>query len=324
VNTLERLEPHDDAQFAEFHAAYCASHDGEWDRPYSALELRVEILDPGGYEDSAHFLARDSDGTVVGVGSAYLPMRDNLTLAYVAVHVVPERRRQGHGSAILEPLAEVARERGRTTLMAEVKWEGDQGDSANVAFAESRGFALDLLEAHRVLVLPAALPLAPTRDGYTLQTWRGPCPQEWIDQYANLLMLIVQEAPMGEFPLENEFYDAERVRSEEALILKQRRTMQVVVALSPGGDLAGHTQLMFPESDPRDAYQWDTLVLKEHRGHGLGLSLKVAAMEASKDLIEGRVYIHTHNAASNGPMIAVNEAMGFRQVGWLGEYVREL
>jgi len=324
VTTIELLDPSDDARFAEFHAAYYASHDSEWDRPYSAGELRAEILDPGGYELSVHLLARDGKGAIVGVGSAYLPLKDNLTLAYVSVHVVPEHRRHGHGSAILEGLAEIARKHGRATLMAEVKWDGDQSDSANVAFAAAHGFALDLLDAHRVLFLPVSLPPAPVRDGYTLQTWRGPCPQEWIDQYANLLTLIVQEAPMGEFPLENEFYDAERVRSDEALFLKQRRQMQVVVALSPAGDLAGHTQLVFPESDPRDAYQWDTLVLKEHRGHGLGLSLKVRAMEASQDLLEGRAFIHTHNAARNVPMITVNEAMGFRQVGWLGEYVRKL
>ncbi len=45
-------------------------------------------------------------------------------------------------------------------------------------------------------------------------------------------------------------------------------------------------------------------------------------MQESADLLESRRYVHTFNAASNGPMIAVNEAMGFRQVGWLGEYVR--
>ncbi len=73
---------------------------------------------------------------------------------------------------------------------------------------------------------------------------------------------------------------------------------------------------------PTDAYQWDTLVLRDHRGHGLGLSLKVWAMQESADLLGSRRYVHTFNAASNGPMIAVNEKMGFRQVGWLGEYVR--
>ena len=71
-------------------------------------------------------------------------------------------------------------------------------------------------------------------------------------------------------------------------------------------------------------FQWDTLVLPTHRGHGLGLALKVATMQAADDLLEGRRRIITYNAAGNEAMIRVNEALGFRQVAWVGEYVKEL
>jgi RimJ/RimL family protein N-acetyltransferase len=47
-------------------------------------------------------------------------------------------------------------------------------------------------------------------------------------------------------------------------------------------------------------------------------------MHEAADLLDGRRRIQTYNAASNAPMIAVNEAMGFRQVAWVGEYVRGL
>jgi len=83
------------------------------------------------------------------------------------------------------------------------------------------------------------------RDGYTLHSWRGACPEEWVDQYAELLSLITQEAPLGDFPLENEFFDAARVRSDEAAVARQGRVMQVSLALSPEGEVAGHTQLSF-------------------------------------------------------------------------------
>lgn len=100
--------------------------------------------------------------------------------------------------------------------------------------------------------------------------------------------------------LENEFFDAARVRSDEALVDRQGRVMHVSIALSPDGEVAGHTQLSFPEAGCPDVFQWDTLVLKAHRGHGLGLSLKVHAMEVSEDLFEDRKYIYTYYAASNG------------------------
>lgn len=322
MTTVELLDPTDDDQFAAYHAAYAAGHAEEWDRPYTAREQRAELLQDAPHLEIHGVLARDDSGEVVGMGYIEMPQKDNLDLGYIDVVVRPEHRRRGHGSAVLERLDELARAAGRRTLYVEVRWDiGEQG-SGHTAFAEAMGFRRDLVDAHRVLTLPAEMPPAPPRDGYVLHSWRGPCPEEWIDQYAHLLTLIVQEAPSGDYPLENEFFDRERIRADEQLLVAQGRVMQVVAAESPGGVLAGHTQLVFSETDPRDAYQWDTLVLPDHRGHGLGLSLKVHAMRESADLLESRRYVHTYNAASNGPMIAVNEAMGFRQVGWLGEYVR--
>lgn len=324
MTTIERLDPTDDAQFAEYHAVYAGAQTEQWDRPYSAVEQRVEFLDDAGYFDRIGLLARDEVGTPVGVGIIELPLKDNLHLAYVSVRVLSEHRRNGHGSALIDAIAGIAHDSGRTSLFAEARWDLGQTGSGHTAFAEARGFHLDLSDAHRVLDLPAILPEAPVRDGFSLQSWRGPSPEKWIDQYANLLTLIVQEAPSGDFELQNEFFDAARIRADEESLIKQRRVMQVSVAVAPDGELAGHTQLVFPSGDPDDVFQWDTLVLRAHRGHGLGLTLKVAAMEASKDLLKGRKYVHTYNAASNGPMIAVNELMGFRHVANCGEFIREI
>lgn len=324
MTTIERLDPADDEQFAVFHATYSGTQIEEWDRPRSALEQRVEFLEDDGYADQLGLLARDDDGTPVGVGIAEMPLKDNLSLVYVTVRVLPEHRRRGHGSVLFDAIASIGRERGRSSLFAEARWGAGESGSGHTAFAEAQGFHRDLVDAHRVLDLPARLPEAPVRDGYALHTWRGPCPEEWADQYANLLMLIVQEAPSGDFAMQNEFYDAARVRTEEESLVKKHRVRQVSVALSPDGVLAGHTQLVFPQANPEDVFQWDTLVLREHRGHGLGLSLKVHALEASKDLHDGRRFIHTYNAVSNGPMIAVNEQMGFRLVAHSGEYIKEI
>ena len=104
---------------------------------------------------------------------------------------------------------------------------------------------------------------------------------------------------------------------------EQGRTPQVSIAVSPDGEVVGHTQLLFG-SDSTDVFQWDTLVLPTHRGHGLGLALKVATMQKAADLLDGRRRITTYNAAGTEPMIRVNEALGFRQIAWCAEYVKEL
>ncbi|MBK5216514.1 MAG: GNAT family N-acetyltransferase [Propionibacteriales bacterium] len=324
MTTVERLEPIDDSQFAEFHEVYRAAHDDEWDIPHGEQEQRVKFLEAGTYVETVGLIARDDSGNSVGIGIAEIPLKDNLNFAYLELRVVPDHRRLGHGAALLVALLGVSRQSSRTTVMAEARWNVGETDSGNTLFARSQGFHLDLVDAHRVLDLPATMPEAPVCDGYALRSWRGPCPEEWIDQYAVLLSLIAQDAPSGDLKLEKEFFDAGRVRFQEESLARQGRIRQISVALAPDGSLAGHTQLVFPEADPSDVYQWDTLVLSKHRGHGLGLSLKVHAMEASRDLLAGRSVVHTYNAASNGPMIAVNEALGFRLASNVGEFVRML
>ena len=324
MTIIERLDPTDDAQFAEFHDAYLAGNDGTWDRPYTFDEQRAEVLDTGGYQLPFILIARNDSGAAVGTASAYLPLKDNPTMAYVGIRVVPGHRRQGHGTACLEAVTMVAQDNGRTKLFAEAHWDAGVDAPGNRAFAERHGFRLDLIYAHRVLELPATLAAAPARDGYAVRAWRDACPEAYLDEYANLLVLITQEAPSGDAGLENEFFDAARVRSDEALLVRQGRQMQVVVAVAPDGTLAGHSQLVFPMTDRENVYQWDTLVLEDHRGHGLGLALKTAAMYEASDLLDGRRWIHTYNAASNGPMIAVNQRMGFRLVACIGEFVRTI
>jgi GNAT superfamily N-acetyltransferase len=322
MTMIEPLDPADDAQFAEFYAVYLAAFTDEWDRPYGSQELRVTLLEDSEFEQVVGFVGRDDAGAPVAVGTVEFTFKDNLDLGFLQIYVAPDRRREGHGTAMESHLAGIAREQRRTSLMGEARW--DIGQPGHRAFAEARGYHLDLADGHRVLDLPATLPAAPVRDGYTLHHWRGRTPDEWVDQYAQLNALFVQEAPTGDHPIENEFYDAARVRADDQRLIDQGRVMQVVVAVAPEGELAGHTQLVFPGADPGDVYQWGTLVLPGHRGHGLGLSLKVRAMEVAGDLLEGRRYVHTGNALSNEPMIAVNDAMGYRLVAYSGEFVRSL
>ena len=324
MTTIEPLDPADDVQFAEFHAVYVAANDEEWDRPYGPQEMRVSLLDDSDFQRTLGYVGRDDAGAPVVVGTIEFTFKDNRELGFLQIYVAPERRRERHGTAMEAYLADVAREQGRTSLMGEAHWDFGQSGSGHTAFVEACGYHLDLADGHRVLDLPATLPEASPRDGYTLHDWRGRTPEQWIDQYAQMVAVFMQEAPSGDYPIENEFYDAARVRADDQRLIDQGRVMQVVIAVSPEGKLAGHTQLVFPSADPGDVYQWGTLVLPAHRGHGLGLSLKVRAMEASADLLEGRLYVHTGNSLVNEPMIAVNDAMGYRLVAYSGEFVRPL
>lgn len=317
--TVLPLVPDD---FDTFYGVYVRSSTRPFDAPWLAVEKRVNLADDE-YGTRVAVLARDDTGDAVAAGWAIMLLQDNTDFAFIDVFVLPGHRRRGHGTAVLESLIDVARANGRTKAFSMPTWSVYEEGDAGRWFAESQGFELDFLDAVRELSLPAELPILRVDPAYTLETWRGPCPDEWINEYADLRRILTQEAPNGEAGLENEHWDAARVRKDEADLVRVGREMQVVIARAPDGSLAGHTQLAFP-ADGTEVYQWDTLVRAEHRGHGLGLALKIRAMEASADLLEGRRRVTTENAASNTHMIAVNEKLGFRQTAWAGEYVRKI
>jgi hypothetical protein len=75
---------------------------------------------------------------------------------------------------------------------------------------------------------------------------------------------------------------------------------------------------------PELGEQHDTSVVAAHRGHRLGLLLKLGMLhwlaEAEPQLRE----IDTWNAETNGHMIGVNELLGYRVMGRVLDYQRSI
>ncbi|WP_293787645.1 GNAT family N-acetyltransferase [uncultured Aeromicrobium sp.] len=319
--TITALDVTDDDAYASFHALYVRSNDPELDPPWEFRELRLKLVGDE-YVESVALVAAEA-GEAVGGAWAELPLKDNLRNAVVTLFVDPRHRNRGIGSMLWHALAAALRERGRTTVAGAGADRVDAEESGSARFAEKLGFRVDLVNAIRELPLPAEVPVAPVRDGYRLAAWRGLAPERWRAEYAHLRSLIVQEAPRGDVAWENEYWDAARLELEARQWQESGRVAQIVAAIAPDGALVGHTQLVVPDASG-EAYQWDTLVLPDHRGHGLGLSLKAAAMREAADLLAGRRRIMTWNAASNEPMIAVNERLGYRLIGYGIEYAIDL
>ena len=72
------------------------------------------------------------------------------------------------------------------------------------------------------------------------------------------------------------------------------------------------------------AYQWDTLVLADHRGHRLGQLVKAANLRALRAGLPQVRRVVTWNAESNAPMLRVNRALGFEPVGRMVEWQKSL
>ncbi|QIX25793.1 GNAT family N-acetyltransferase [Nocardioides sp. JQ2195] len=336
--TITEIDPFDDAAFDAWHATYAAAEQhgrGEWSSDWLLEESRAakQARLPS---HEVHVFALVEAGEAVAVAELELPLLDNPELAWGKVHTHPRHRRRGHGGALLAHLEERAARAGRTRFVTETAYPWDApADGAghpDADFLTRRGFVFGIGDVQRVLDLPVpgdllaslAASAAPHHTAYALRSFAGPVPEEHVADYAALCAAVSTEAPTGGLDLEPETADVAAFRAVEELQARQGRTRHATVAVAPDGSLAGYTDLVTSEHDPGRAYQWGTLVRREHRGHRLGLAVKVANilhLQARRPDIN---VVRTWNAETNAPMVGVNRAMGFRAVDRLGEFQKML
>jgi GNAT superfamily N-acetyltransferase len=330
LTRLVELGPDDDlfAAWCEVWAAdERAARPGQQPRPASDhVALGRQLVAPGGSRDGTH-RAAVVDGAVVGALRLLLPLKDNLTVAIVDLVVHPEHRLRGIGRQLLAEAERLAAAHGRTELISEVDEPGP--DAAGRAFALRHGWTCDLLETRRDLLLPpdeerlSALEAEARRAsaGYELVTWRDRTPDELLDDRALLEQRMTTDAPHGDLPVEEERWDGERIREYEESHVARGRTVLVAGAVTEGR-LVAFTELQVPLAQPERANQAGTLVLRGHRGHRLGALMKAAVI---RELVTTRPEVRritTYNHEDNTPMVAVNEALGFRPAGQLSTWSR--
>ncbi len=264
-------------------------------------------------DPSEAWLARTAGGPA-GWYVLRLPQRENRHQAMLGLVVHPGHRRHGLGRALLRHAASRARQHGRTLLSGEAR-----EDSAGSAFARAAGARHEITEVRRLLQLnelpPARLPslraqAEPAAAGYALRHWAGAAP---ADQLAGMARLYADTADMPrEAALEPQRWDAERVRLDEQRGSRMGLRQYTVVAIPPdGAGLAGLTQLAVDPPIPDWGFQELTVVARAHRGHRLGLLLKVAMLELLARREPQLARIITGNADVNQHMIAINTALGF-------------
>ena len=322
MTTVRRVDPHDDEAFRTWYDTYTVGFEagrtdpGGWTSPEAAAVYRH----PSVSFPMAPFAAYDDADRCVGGAWAGLPQRENLQRMELNICVPPEQRRKGIGTALLTALIEFAQQNGRNNLVGGVHIPVGVTDWPGVAFFTQHGFTHGITEVRRRQLLPVptdrldalAAKAKERSTDYKIVSWEGPCPNEYAEQYAHLKALLDTEAPSGEIEFDVAEWDVERLREDEANLERQGRTLYATIAIAPDGTVAAHTQAVVTKHDPSRGSQWDTLVLTEHRGHRLGLALKVANLRALQAAHPEVTRIDTWNAEENGPMVAVNEELGYR------------
>lgn len=338
---IAEMDPTDDADFAEWYSVYAeADAHGRTIEPdtWSHDEMRAMYLQHSRTEARRGFIGRLGDRAVV-VGDLRLPLVDNRHRAELLVDTLPAYQRQGLGGAMLRHLESEAAALGRTTLGNETTWPYAAGPDGTghpgPEFARRHGYRLALTDVRRQLALPVhddtldrlhaetAPHWSTGPAAYTLRSFHRPVPEELLAGWARVEAAVDTEAPVGDLDLDPWTPDTAAVREDEALLARQGRTSYATVALDVSGEVVAYTELVVPKTG-RTAYQWGTLVLPEHRGHRLGLAVKVTNLRFLQWDRPDLMTLTTYNAESNAPMVAVNEALGFVPVERLGEFQKRL
>ena len=323
---LERFDPATEAEpLRACHAVYVtAARTDNPRRPQMSLPVFRSWMTYGWTEDpSQAWLARDHAGDVCGWYVLTLPERENRDTAQLTPVVHPSRRRGGLGTILVAHAARGAREAGRTLLRAD-----SEEASAGEAFARALGAREQLSEIRRVLRLgavPAERLTALRRRaesaaaGYSLVSWEGRVPENRV---ADLAALYGAEADAprdaGRQP---QRWDVNRVRfADQRTAAQGLRNYTIAARGNQDDELVGFTELFVDPLDPAWGFQGLTVVLPPHRGHRLGLLVKVAMLELLAEREPQLTQIVTGNADGNEHMIAINNELGYevldRQLWW--------
>lgn len=294
------------------------------------------------------YLAR-LDGVPTGRLVVTVPLEEDATTAEVEVHVIPAARRHGIGSALLRQGEELVADAGRvdiSTFTEHVIADIPPGAETVAPEAGPTGLPADditrfvLASGYRLgqveLVSRLSLPLADavrerlqrqaeaSGGGYRITTWWKRCPDDLVSGYAAARARMVKDVPHEGIVLDEEHWDERRVREEEQRWIEAGEPALVAAAVHEAtGEVVAYTVLLVAQGSKK-VEQWDTLVVPTHRGHRLGLAVKLANLDALARVAPGVERILTWNAAENGPMRSINDALGFESWALNGNWQKHV
>lgn len=322
---------------------------GNLERGYTLAE-ELEHWRGTDYEARHLFVGRVG-GEPAGMCSVTLPLRENLMTAGINVLVAPAFRRRGVGRELLRYAEAFARKHNRTSLdgyfelpapsmdggrpllAAKSGAGGLPADEPSTAFAVAAGYELEQVETSSRLALPvppdrlaelAGAAALHARD-YALVGWADACPADLVDNYARLNARMSVDVPTAGMDWEGERWDEDRVRRGEEMLA--RSGVQVLVAAArhrATGELVAYTVLHWRPEVPGAVLQQDTLVTGAHRGHRLGMLVKLWNLRMAQAQWPSARSILTWNASENQHMLAINTALGFKPAGYEGEWQKRL
>lgn len=294
--------------FYRLHVA-AAAVDRPGDPPLTREAVVGRLRTPLTGQEAARCWVARRAGRVVGFGAVGLLDEENEHIGRVDALVHPDLRRHGVGTALLAAALPAVRAHRRQVVQGAVLKDGP-----GPAWGAALGFQIVHETVLQELVLAATDRTgwqAATPAGYQLRWWAGSTPPELLASYA-AARTAISDAPLGDSSEQAPRWTADRVREAEAHLRQHQVEQRVVAAIHTAtSTVAGLTQIEIYPHRPTIAYQGDTAVLADHRGHRLGLALKTRMLHRLTTDRPAIDRVYTSCAASNTHMLQLNQTLGF-------------
>lgn len=287
-----------------------------------------------------------ADGRTIGRVGVDIPLEEGSRTAYWLVELLEEFAGRGIGSAGYALVEQTAREHGRSVLQSWAEHPDAPGprlepptgfgsipDDRAARFYRRHGYTLEQVERRSALDLAATVDhvealLAEAEAkavGYHVEQWLLPTPADFVDGYAWAKSRMSTDVPAAALEFDEETWDADRLARHEQRLLDGGHTVLVTVAVEDGtGTVAAFNELLIGADRTAITQQNDTLVLREHRGHRLGMLIKCAGLRRWRGLMPDSPRVVTYNAEENRPMLDINEAIGFTPASYTAAWKKTL
>lgn len=315
---IRAVDVADEAALRDWWEVAAAAHAERPADAWPAWEVaRATYSSPSPERRTSLTVAVDGEESVAA-GILMFPVHDNPHLAFAELWVHPSHRRRGVGRLLAAELEARTRADGRHVVIAEATARRGS-DGAGVAFATTLGYEV----AHRERIKVADLERTrPRWDALQAEvdaalgenrivTWDTDVPDEHVAGMARLLSGFYAQIPLGDLALEDSEWTVERLRASSERFHRVGKRMLVAGAVAPSGELVGISDIRVDLASPETGFVGLTVVDAGHRGHRLGLAMKLAvARLVVADFPDCR-RLQTSNAETNTHMSAVNERLGF-------------
>ena len=260
-----------------------------------------------------HLLGAWDSATMRGF-AACMTADDTPDTTWINVSVDPQHQGRGLGSTLARAAEDAGPASTKRFVASAYRPSPDAIDTLIRRFVQPLGYAVATTETVVELDLRSmSLPAPLVADGYEVSTHLNGVPEQFREQVGQIKGLVDAEAPNGDLGWGETPVSSAEYAKEIDLWVAQGRTAVESVAVDTHGGVAAWTCLVATDDMRRPAQIEGTLVVGQHRGHGLGAAVKLACLRKVQQL--GIVsQVRTSSDDQNVWMRAINDEIGFMPV----------